>query len=234
MSMVREFRSCYGGAPNGERVDKIAVLASGGLDSSVLIAQMASDAAVYPIYVRCGLAWEDVEIRVLQSFLDALNNPKVNPITVLSASAAALYGSHWSVTGAGIPAADEPDENTFLPGRNILLISLAAIWGSTHAVSRIAIGSLGGNPFPDASPQFFETFAQALGRGLGSTVVIEAPFRGLHKEDIIKRYQDLPLELTLTCMAPKDGRHCGQCNKCYERQTAFKQAGVVDRTTYLG
>jgi hypothetical protein len=39
---------------NGEEVsvDKIAVLASGGLDSSVLIAQMASDAATFPIYVR--------------------------------------------------------------------------------------------------------------------------------------------------------------------------------------
>jgi 7-cyano-7-deazaguanine synthase len=153
---------------------------------------------------------------------------------VLSASANPLYGSHWSVTGARVPAADEPDENTFLPGRNILLISLTAIWGSTHDISRIAIGSLGGNPFPDASPQFFEAFGQVLSTGLGHKVLIEAPMRGLHKEDIIKRYRDLPLELTLTCMAPINSRHCGQCNKCYERRTAFQRAGVTDRTVYLG
>ena len=215
-------------------VEKISVLASGGLDSSVLIAKLAAEAEVYPIYVRCGFAWEEMELKGLQAFLDALNNRNVMPTTVLSAPTSVLYGDHWSVTGARVPAADEPDENTYLPGRNILLISLAAIWCSTHGVSRIAIGSLGGNPFPDATPEFFETFARVLSMGLGRNVLIEAPLRGFHKEDLIKQFKDLPLDLTLTCMAPKDGKHCGQCNKCFERQQAFQKAGVVDRTVYLG
>ena len=214
-------------------MEKISVLASGGLDSSVLIAKLAADAEVYPIYVRCGFAWEDMELTGLQSFLDALRSHNVMPTTVLSTPTAVLYGDHWSVTGARVPAADEPDENTYLPGRNILLISLAAIWGSTHGVSRIAIGSLGGNPFPDATSEFFETFARALSMGLGHNVKIEAPLRGFHKEDLIKQFKDLPLELTLTCMAPRDSQHCGQCNKCFERQQAFQKAGVVDRTVYL-
>ena len=215
-------------------MEKISVLASGGLDSSVLIAKLATDAEVYPIYVRCGFAWEEMELKGLQSFLDALHNRNVKPTTVLSAPTSVLYGDHWSVTGARVPAADEPDENTYLPGRNILLISLAAIWCSTHGVSRIAIGSLGGNPFPDATPEFFETFARVLSMGLGRKVLIEAPLRGFHKEDLIKQFKDLPLDLTLTCMAPKDGKHCGQCNKCFERQQAFQKAGVEDRTVYLG
>jgi 7-cyano-7-deazaguanine synthase len=213
-------------------VEKIGALASGGMDSSVLIAKLAADAEVYPIYVRCGFAWEEMELDGLRSFLGALRNANVMPITVLSAPTAVLYGDHWSVSGARVPAADEPDENTYLPGRNILLIALAAIWGSTHGVSRIAIGSLSGNPFPDATPEFFETFSRALSMGLGHQVLIEAPMRGLHKDDLIKQYQDLPLELTLTCMAPKEGHHCGQCNKCRERQLAFRKAGVVDRTVY--
>ena len=215
-------------------MEKISVLASGGLDSSVLIAKLATDAEVYPIYVRCGFAWEEMELKGLQSFLDALHNRNVKPTTVLSAPTSVLYGDHWSVTGARVPAADEPDENTYLPGRNILLISLAAIWCSTRGVSRIAIGSLGGNPFPDATPEFFETFARVLSMGLGRKVLIEAPLRGFHKEDLIKQFKDLPLDLTLTCMAPKDGKHCGQCNKCFERQQAFQKAGVEDRTVYLG
>jgi len=214
-------------------VEKISVLASGGLDSSVLIAKLAADAEVYPIYVRCGFAWEDMELKGLQSFLDALRNSNVRPAIVLSAPTSVLYGNHWSVTGARVPAADEPDENTYLPGRNILLISLAAIWGSTHGVSRIAIGSLGGNPFPDATPEFFEGFARALGMGLAHELTIDAPLRGFHKEDLIKQFKDLPLELTLTCMAPERGQHCGRCNKCFERQQAFIKAGVTDRTVYL-
>lgn len=215
-------------------VEKISVLASGGLDSSVLIAKLASGAEVFPIYVRCGFAWEEMELKGLQAFLDAIRNRNVMPTTVLSAPTAVLYGDHWSVNGARVPAADEPDENTYLPGRNILLISLAAIWGSTHGVSRIAIGSLGGNPFPDATPEFFETFAHVLSIGLGHKVLIEAPLRGFHKEDLIRQFNDLPLELTLTCMAPKGSQHCGQCNKCFERQQAFHNAGVADRTIYPG
>jgi 7-cyano-7-deazaguanine synthase len=218
-----------------ERVslDKISVLASGGLDSSVLIAKLATAAEVYPIYVRCGFAWEAMELDGLQSFLDALHNPNVMPITVLSAPTDVLYGDHWSVSGASVPGADEPDENTYLPGRNIILIALAAVWGSTHGVSRIAIGSLGGNPFSDATPEFFESFAGGLSMGLGRKVMVEAPMRGLHKDDLIRTFKDLPLELTLTCMAPKDAQHCGQCNKCRERQLAFRNAGVVDRTVYV-
>lgn len=220
-------------ARNGEfSLDKISVLASGGLDSSVLVAQLAKAAEVYPIYVRCGLKWEEAELGGLRSFLTALENPNVMPLTVLSVPAAAIYGEHWSVSGARVPAADEADEAVLIPGRNILLLGLAAVWCSTHGVSRIAIGSLDGNPFPDATPEFFESFSRALGIGLGRIVQIEAPFRGLHKEAIIREFKDLPLELTLTCMAPERGVHCGRCNKCRERQLAFETAGVPDHTAY--
>lgn len=214
-------------------MDKIAVLASGGLDSSVLIAKLANAAEVYPIYVRCGFKWEDAELVVLRLFIDALRKPTVQQVIELSAPAAELYGDHWSITCAKVPAADEPDENTYLPGRNILLISLAAIWCSTHGVSRIAIGSLGGNPFPDATPEFFESFARNVSAGLNHKIAIEAPLRGFHKEDLIRDFKELPLELTLTCMAPDGTRHCGRCNKCFERQQAFKKAGVADRTDYI-
>lgn len=215
-------------------MDQIAVLASGGLDSSVLIAKLAVDGEVYPIYLRCGFKWEDVELRFLRSFLDAIHSPNVKEITTLPAPAAPLYGDHWSVTGARVPAADEPDENTYLPGRNILLIALAAIWCSMHGVSRIAIGSLGSNPFPDATSEFFESFARNLSSGLSHKILIETPLRGFHKEDLIKQFSGLPLDLTLTCMAPEGSRHCGQCNKCFERQQAFKKAGIRDRTVYTG
>ena len=215
-------------------MDKVAVLASGGLDSSVLIAKLAADAEVYPIYVRCGFKWEDAELAVLRLFVDALENQRVRPTIELSAPVAALYGDHWSVTGERVPAADEPDENTYLPGRNILLISLAAIWCSTHGVGRIAIGSLGGNPFPDATPEFFESFGRDLSRGLKHEIAIEAPLRGFHKDELLRQFKELPLELTLTCMAPEGSRHCGRCNKCFERQQAFAKAGVFDRTSYVG
>ena len=213
-------------------MEKISVLASGGLDSAVLLAELASAAQVYPIYVKCGLKWEAEELRALNSFLDALNNPHLMPLTVLEVPTAALYGDHWSISGEQVPDADAPDSEVLIPGRNILLLATAAVWCSTHDVSRIAIGSLDGNPFPDATQEFFESFSSALSLGLGHAIQIEAPFRGLHKEELISRSRELPIELTLTCMAPAGGVHCGQCNKCRERQLAFQKAGVPDRTAY--
>jgi len=215
-------------------LDKVAVLASGGLDSSVLIAEMAKTAEAYPIYVKCGLAWEEMELKGLRSFIDALKDSNVKPLTVLSAPIADVYGNHWSVSGTSVPAADDPDETVFLPGRNILLIGVAAVWCSTHGISRIVIGSLGGNPFPDATPEFFGTFGRALTIGLGHQVRIDAPWLGLHKDEVVKMFHDLPLELTFTCMAPRNGLHCGQCNKCGERQVAFGKSGIADRTVYAG
>ena len=215
-------------------MDRVAVLASGGLDSSVLVADKARNAQVYPIYVQWGLPWEATERESLEMFLSALKSPNVNSLTVLSVPMKAVYGDHWSLKGDSVPGADEPDSAVFLPGRNILLIGLAAVWCSTHDVSRIAIGSLGGNPFPDATPEFFDSFAAVLSTGLGHRITVEAPYRGLHKSDIIRRFRELPLELTLTCMAPMGAKHCGRCNKCGERRNAFRESGVPDRTVYSG
>ena len=59
---------------------KIAVLTSGGLDSCVLLADLARYAEVWPLYVRAGLVWEDEERRAIQRFIDALDSPNVRPL----------------------------------------------------------------------------------------------------------------------------------------------------------
>lgn len=214
-------------------MDRIAVLSSGGLDSCVLLAEEAKAAEVYPIYVQCGLAWEGMEREALGAFLRALNDPRVKAVTTLSAPIEAMYGGHWSVSGDEVPGAEESDSSVYLPGRNILLVALAAVWCSTHDVSRIAIGSLAGNPFPDATPKFFGDFASALSSGLNHPIEVKAAFRDLRKWELIKQFRHLPLGSTLTCMAPRGLRHCGQCNKCRERQVGFEKAGVPDPTDYV-
>ena len=70
--------------------------------------------------------------------------------------------------------------------------------------------------------------------GLGTRIAVLLPYRGLHKEDVIRRGQHLPLDLTLSCNRPDaSGRHCGDCNKCRERAEAFARAGVADPTVYV-
>lgn len=210
----------------------IAVLASGGLDSCVLLYELARQHEVVPLYVEKGLAWEPEERQALQRFVECLKHPRVQAPVVLPLPVGGLYGNHWSVTGVGVPAADRPDEEVFLPARNVLLFTAAAIWCAAHGVHSIAVGSLAGNPFPDATDEFFADLARLLSTALSHKIDVLAPFRHETKDALIARFQHLPLELTLTCNAPHAGLHCGGCNKCYERQLAFAKAVVPDRTPY--
>ncbi len=213
--------------------ESIAVLSSGGLDSCALLIDMAMQGKVHPIYVQNGFIWEKAELKALDAFLQALHNPNIQPITALSLPMGPLYGDHWSLTGRGIPREDDPDSKTYLPGRNVVLLSVAAVWCGVHHVPRIAIGTLFNNPFADATMDFFEQFGSTLSAGLGFQIRIEAPFRqSRKKEDLLRTHQNLPLGLSLSCMAPQEGRHCGHCNKCHERQVAYKRAGMVDPTVY--
>ena len=114
------------------------------------------------------------------------------------------------------------------------MVAAVAIAPSRIARPRLLLGTLAGNPFPDATPAFFDAMARALSLGLGTPIAIEAPFAALHKADVIRKGIELgvPLELTLSCMQPKDGLHCGKCSKCRERRDAFREAGVEDPTSY--
>ena len=103
-----------------------AVLTSGGLDSAALLAETASTGVAYPIYVEAGMVWESGEKASLDRFVAALDSPNVRSVTYLSLQVAPLLSGHWSVTGQGIPDSDAPDEEMYIPGRNILLIGLAA------------------------------------------------------------------------------------------------------------
>src|SRR5436305_240431 len=96
----------------------VAVLVSGGVDSAVLLAEALREyEPVHPVYMRCGLRWETVELEHLRRFLGALAGPALAPLTVLEMPVADLYGAHWSTTGHDIPDAASPDEAVYLPGR---------------------------------------------------------------------------------------------------------------------
>src|SRR5262245_25475204 len=145
-----------------------AVLFSGGLDSAVLLAmELADHAAVYPIHVWSGLAWEDAEARTIARLLAAAPFiGRVEPATTLTVDMRDVYpGTHWAIQGKA-PAYDTPDEDVYLEGRNIVLIAKAAVWCARHKVGRLALGPLAGNPFPDATPEFFATMARAMSLGL--------------------------------------------------------------------
>jgi 7-cyano-7-deazaguanine synthase len=214
------------------------VLLSGGLDSAVLLAQEARRGPVLPLYVRVGLAWEAAERRMLAALLASPPFARnVQPLETLDFTMRDIYPpSHWAIVGKP-PAYDTPDDAVYLVGRNLVLLTKAGVVAASRKASRLVLGPLAGNPFPDATPEFFAAMARALTLGLDHAIAIDTPFVHLHKEDVVRLGDRLgvPMELTLSCMNPIDGSlplHCGQCSKCRERRDGFAAAGVPDRTAY--
>ena len=217
------------------------VLLSGGLDSAVLAAHEAQVSRVVPVYVGVGLAWEDAEMAMVERLLASPPYQNVDPLSRVSFTMRDVYSpTHWAIRGVP-PAYDTPDEDVYLAGRNLVLLTKAGVIAAKVKANRIALGPLAGNPFPDARPRFFTAMSEALTLGLDHTIEITAPFLSLEKADVIKRGSDLgvPFELTLSCMnpvlalaSPEAPMHCGLCSKCRERRDAFAAAGVSDPSTY--
>jgi 7-cyano-7-deazaguanine synthase len=210
-----------------------AVLVSGGIDSAVLLAELCNEyASVHPLYVRSGLIWEPTELAYLTEFLHALARANLRALAILDVPVHDVYGDHWSLTGRGVPGAQTADEAVFLPGRNLFLVSKAAVWCVLHRVDVLAIGSLKANPFGDSTPEFDNLLGQIVLRALGKPLRVIRPFSSLSKHEVLTRGRRLPLEHTFSCISPVQNAHCGKCNKCGERRRGFERAGMHDQTQY--
>jgi 7-cyano-7-deazaguanine synthase len=204
------------------------------LDSSILLGYLlAQGLEIQPFYIRSGLLWESEELAAACEFLAALApHDRLRQLVVLELPLSDLYTDHWSITGQNIPGAASPDEAVYLPGRNALLMVKAALWCQLHGIRQLALGVLGTSPFADATAEFFEALQSALNCNQDGPICLLRPFDGMDKGQVMKLGHDLPLEHTFSCIAPQGGLHCGQCNKCAERQAAFALLGRTDPTPY--
>jgi 7-cyano-7-deazaguanine synthase len=211
----------------------IAVLLSGGLDSSILLAHLLSDGhTVRPIYICTQVAWQESELRAIRRFLSATTNTRLLELVSLALPLDDLYGHHWSITGRGVPGSNTPDEAVYLPGRNPLLLVKAAVWCQMNGIEQLALATLANNPFSDATDQFFAEFERVISLALTSRMQVVRPFADRTKQEVMRLARNFPLELTFSCIAPVDGLHCGRCNKCAERKAAFACVDLPDPTSY--
>jgi 7-cyano-7-deazaguanine synthase len=197
----------------------------------VLVALEAQERPVQPVYVSVGLAWETAEREMLARLLPALRTPHpVAAAALLVVDMRDVYpAAHWALRGTP-PAYDSADEEVYLEGRNIVLLSKAAVYAAREGITRVALGPLAGNPFPDATAEFFGAMARALSIGLDRPIDIVTPLAACQKSEVIALGVKLnvPLGLTMSCMNPQGDRHCGKCSKCRERLDGFRAAGVED------
>ena len=213
---------------------KTGLLLSGGVDSAVLLSQLLNRGwQIVPFYIRTGCVWQTEELAAIRRLLAELTRPNLQDLVEFEMPLADLYGAHWSLSGVDVPDDRSPDEAVFLPGRNPLLLIKPALWCRTHGIAHLALATLAGNPFQDATPEFFTHFEAMLHAALGGEIQIARPLERMSKSHVMELGRNLPLELTFSCLSPVEGMHCGHCNKCAERRRGFRDIGLEDRTPYF-
>ncbi len=132
------------------------------------------------------------------------------------------------ITAGGIPS-------TYVPGRNLLFLSLAGSLADSIDADAIIAGpnAVDFSGYPDCTPGFYKAAAEALNRGTKKGVTdgleVLAPLMHLSKADIVRLAARLkvPFELTWSCYAGGD-KPCGLCDSCKLRARGFEEAGVKD------
>jgi 7-cyano-7-deazaguanine synthase len=130
---------------------------------------------------------------------------------------------------------------TYVPGRNLIFLSIAAAHAEVVGASLIYFGAnvLDYSGYPDCRPEFIRAFEAAVKEGTkagaeGNPIRVKAPLLMMTKAEIIRRGLELhvPFHLTHSCYDPVGDRACGRCDSCVIRREGFAKAGVVDPITY--
>ena len=69
-----------------------------------------------------------------------------------------------------------PDEDVYLPGRNIILLGKTGVFCAAAGIGRLVLGTLDHNPFPDAHRHSARRWRPRSRLGLGARLTIDAPF----------------------------------------------------------
>lgn len=127
--------------------------------------------------------------------------------------------------------------NTFVPGRNLLFLTLAAAWAYSHNIFTI-IGGMSEadySGYPDCRLDFIKSAQQSISLALDTDFAIETPLMFLTKAQVWKFSQELGCldiikDHTHTCYCGDRvhfwewGFGCGECPACILRAKGYQEA----------
>jgi len=220
------------------------VLLSGGLDSATAAAWAVNEGwRLSAISVDYGQR-HAVELDRARQLATALG---ISDHLTLQIDLAAFGGSGLTDPSIAVPkhrdeaAIGEGIPETYVPARNMVLLSLALAMAETRHATGIVIGvnAIDYSGYPDCREEFIEAFARAARLATkagveGVPIEIVTPLQRMTKAEIIRLGLDLGVDygLTTSCYDPADdGRPCGACDACTLRAAGFAEAGCRDPLT---
>lgn len=219
------------------------VLASGGLDSTVAAAVARRDGYVLSLLTIDYEQRHAAEVQCAKRVGEALG---AEGHVVLKVDLRSIGGSALTDV-LPVPKDREESERgrdvptTYVPGRNLIFLSLAAAHAEVVGATVIYFGAniVDYSGYPDCRPEFIKAVETVLRVGTkagiaGKPIELRAPLLQLSKADIIRLGLSLkaPLHLTHSCYDPVGLVACGHCDSCLIRRRGFEEAGVVDSIQY--
>lgn len=186
------------------------VLMSGGIDSSVVCKLLRKNGEnVIPLFINYGQVSYQREWTACCYLCKKLELDK--PVKVDLEGYGKVIPSDLTFGGK------KEDNKAFVPGRNMLFLSVAASYAYVRNETIIAIGLIKGDGLPDQTQEFIVNANFALNSALGRNLTIVTPLIEFSKTQVIllaKKYQ-IPLDMTYSCYGGKE-KYCGKCATCIE------------------
>ena len=125
---------------------------------------------------------------------------------------------------------------SFVPGRNIMFLTIAAVWAYSKGINDIVTGvcQTDYSGYPDCRDNTIKSIQVTLSLGLAKDIIIHTPLMWMTKAEtvLMARYKSSPfcweaLSYSHTCYEGKIPP-CGKCPACKLRAKGFKEAGFED------
>ncbi|MFD9963973.1 7-cyano-7-deazaguanine synthase QueC [Amycolatopsis sp. NPDC058986] len=216
------------------------VIASGGLDSTVLAFWLAARGAELTLLSFDYGQRHRIELEYAADIAQLL--VCTHETVDLAALGGLLTGSALTDIAVVVPDGiytDESMRTTVVPNRNAIMLDVAVAVAIARKADAVAFGAHAGDRaiYPDCRPEFVERFTRSVCIANEGFLVdgfeILAPFLNQTKADIVRFGAALgvPFARTWSCYRG-EAVHCGMCATCIERKEAFEQNDISDPTCY--
>ena len=217
------------------------VLASGGLDSAVCLAEAVRDFEVAGLHVNYGQRTEARELEAFGRLADhyGINRRLVTDLSYLKEIGGSSLVDETLPIETGLPAADGSVPSTYVPFRNAHILCVGVSWAEVIGAVALFIGAVqeDSSGYPDCTEEFYRRFGAVVATGTRpeTNLLIRTPLIGLDKPAIVRRGLELgvPFALTWSCYTGAE-EACGECESCRLRLRGFARAGVADPIPYRG
>ena len=218
-------------------IRKAVVLLSGGLDSATaLYVAKKKGFEVYALSFDYGQK-HDRELRAAKATAEKAGviDHRIVTLNMGQWGGSSLTDDSINIDDGNIKRTDIP--MTYVPARNMVLLSVAASFAEAIGAYDIFIGvsEVDYSGYVDCRKEFLDAMQNAINKGTvcaveqGNHIAIHAPFIEMTKTEEIRLGMSLGVDYATTWSCYRGGeKPCGTCDSCLLRAEAFKKAGYPD------